>query len=282
MAVATTVDTKHFGIIAIRHRVCPMCRHDCREVPPGPYSQGPWAVKKCPHCQFVYIESAPTYDVQVATMSWERSTKIEEQRRAEIRPISYKASKVTRFRLWLLPKRTMLGFIVARISGGNVLDLGCGDGHALAAFPPSFTPFGIEISAHGATEADRAYRTRGGYAVHAPSVEGLGGFEANFFAAASLRSYLEHEAEPLRVLEGLQRVLMPSGIAVIKVPNYGSLNRMIMGQRWCGFRYPDHLNYFTPATLRRMAAEVGFVTDFGATGRLPTSDNMWAVLTKPA
>jgi hypothetical protein len=46
-----------------------------------------------------------------------------------------------------------------------------------------------------------------------------------FFAAASLRSYLEHEADPLPVLENLQRVLAPHGFAVTKVPNYGSLNQ---------------------------------------------------------
>jgi hypothetical protein len=53
-----------------------------------------------------------------------------------------------------------------------------------------------------------------------------------------------------------------------------------MGPRWCGFRHPDHLNYFTPLTLGRMAAKAGFRISFGLTGRLPTSDNMWALLTK--
>jgi SAM-dependent methyltransferase len=279
---ATTLETEHFGTVAIRHRHCPLCGHDGSDVPPGAYSHRPWAVKECPHCRFVYIESAPLYEVQFETMAWERTTKVEEQRRAKIRPISYRASKLTRFRNWILPKRTMLGYIAARMSGGNVVDLGCGDGHVLAGFPPSFTPFGIEISAHAAAAADRMYRPRGGYAVHAASIEGLKHFGDGFFAAATLRSYLEHEAEPLAVLEGLQRVLIAGGIAVIKVPNYGSLNRMIMGRRWCGFRYPDHLNYFTPSTLRSMAAKAGFATRFGATGNLPTSDNMWAVLTKPA
>jgi hypothetical protein len=54
-----------------------------------------------------------------------------------------------------------------------------------------------------------------------------------------------------------------------------------MGRRWCGFRYPDHLNYFTPKTLVALAAKAGFETGFGLTGRLPTSDNMWAILAKP-
>ena len=31
-----------------------------------------------------------------------------------------------------------------------------------------------------------------------------------------------------------------------------------------------------------MAGEAGFDTGFGITGRIPTSDNIWAVLTKRA
>ncbi len=69
-------------------------------------------------------------------------------------------------------------------------------------------------------------------------------------------------------------------MAIVKVPNYGCLNRMVMGRRWCGFRYPDHLNYFTPGTLRAAAEASGFRAWFGLTFRLPTSDNMYAVLSK--
>ena len=79
----------------------------------------------------------------------------------------------------------------------------------------------------------------------------------------TLGASLEHEADPLPVLKGLRRVLAPTAFAVVKVPNYGSLNRIVMGQRWCGFRYPDHLNYFSPDTLRAMAKKAGFETRFG-------------------
>jgi SAM-dependent methyltransferase len=150
----------------------------------------------------------------------------------------------------------------------------------LAEFPPSFIPFGIEISLRLAAAADDAFRKRGGCVINAPCVDGLPRFGGGFFAAAALRSYLEHEAEPLRVLRNLSHVLAPGGVAVVKVPNFASINRRVMGKRWCGFRYPDHLNYFTPKTLAAMAAEAGFATGFGMTGRIPTSDNIWAVLTK--
>jgi len=279
-AETQTVETGHFGTVPVRHRDCPLCGQAHGTGLATGYAHGPWTVRQCPGCGFVYIDKAPHYEVQFDTMAWERTTTVEDQRRAEIRPISYKASKRTRFRLHLLPKRTMLGYIAARIEAGRVLDLGCGDGHAMGDFPPAFTPFGIEISSKLAAGANRSFSARGGHAINAPCVEGLRQFPEGFFAAASLRSYLEHETNPLPVLENLHRALAPGGFAVVKVPNYASLNRMVMGSRWCGFRYPDHLNYFTPATLRAMAGKAGFETSFGLTGQLPTSDNMWAVLTK--
>jgi len=282
MHEAMFIRSEEFGTIPVRPRDCPLCGSDNRDAPAGRYSRAPWPVKECPACGFVYIDRAPEFEVQFETMAWERTTKVEERRRAELRPFSYKASKRTRFRMHLLPKRTVLGYVASRIRAGNLLDLGCGDGQAMASFPDSFIPYGIEISMEVAAIADRKFRARGGYAINAACIDGLRRFPDGFFAAASLRSYLEHEAEPLPVLQQLARALAPGGFAVVKVPNYGSLNRRIMGSRWCGFRYPDHLNYFTPATLREMAARAGFATSYGLTGRLPTSDNIWAILAKPS
>jgi SAM-dependent methyltransferase len=276
------VATEHFGDVPVHRRDCPLCGRDNDAREPSRYSHAAWAVKDCPDCGFVYIDRAPSYEMQYSAMAWERTTKVEERRRASLRPISYKASKRLRFRMRLLPKRTVLNFVTARTPGGNVLDLGCGDGHALLDFPESFTPFGIEISSSLAATAHQVFAARGGYAVNAPCTEGLARFPDNFFVAASLRSYLEHEAEPLPVLEGVQRVLAPGGFAVVKVPNYASLNRVVVGRRWCGFRYPDHFNYFSPRSLAAMARKAGFATSFGPTGRLPTSDNMWAILTRAA
>jgi hypothetical protein len=86
---------------------------------------------------------------------------------------------------------------------------------------------------------------------------------------------------PLPVLQELARTLAPRGVVVIKVPNYGSLNRRVMGSRWCGFRFPDHLNYFTPKSLRSMIADAGLkVQKFGLMDHLPTGDNMWMIAAK--
>ena len=96
-----------------------------------------------------------------------------------------------------------------------------------------------------------------------------------------MRSYLEHELHPAEVLRELWRTLKPGAVVIVKVPNFASLNRRVMGMRWCGFRHPDHLNYFTPDTLTNMARACGFEPWFGLTWRLPTGDNMWALLKTP-
>ena len=68
---------------------------------------------------------------------------------------------------------------------------------------------------------------------------------------------------------------------MIKVPNYGCLNRVFLGDKWSGFRFPDHLNYFTPQTLQTMCELAGLVIRrFGMMDKFLLSDNMWLVAGK--
>jgi hypothetical protein len=79
----------------------------------------------------------------------------------------------------------------------------------------------------------------------------------------------------------LHSVLTDDGVIVLKVPNFSSLNRVLRSTKWCGFRFPDHVNYFTPETLRRLAEESGFrISRQGLLDCLPFSDTMYAVLAK--
>jgi SAM-dependent methyltransferase len=273
-APATTPD------VEITDRACPQCGGVNQGNAISRYSLEPWRIRDCEHCGFVYIDQAPVYAALSMDLAWERTSKIEETRREAMRPLSWGLSKATRFRLNILPRKKVHLLIERHAQPGNVVDLGCGAGGLLDPLPADFTPYGIEISAELARSAQDLFKARGGAAIHGPALDGLRVFPDGFFTAASLRSYLEHESQPAQVLAELRRVLSPDGIAVVKVPNYGSINRWVTGAKWCGFRYPDHLNYFTPASLRAMALSQGFSTHFGITGRLPTSDNMWAILRK--
>lgn len=274
------VNSANLGTLQVLHRDCPLCGRDNSDQPDNVYSYDVWTIKDCPACGFTYIDKGPDYAKLFEELSWEMTTAVEEQRRADLRPMGYKASKLTRLRMHLLPRKQMPLMLEAWAQPGNVLDLGCGDGGPMDKLDPGFIPFGIEVSTALANVADARFRPRGGACLNAPTLGGLESIEDDFFSAATLRSYLEHEMNPLPVLLELKRVLKPGGVAIIKVPNYGSLNRVVMGPKWCGFRYPDHQNYFTPKTLKMMAQKAGFSVHYGLTYTLPTSDNMYAVLRK--
>ena len=270
-------DTGRFGVVRVLARACPLCGGADAAARPG-YSEGIWQLVECRACGFAYLDRAPDYEALFSAMAWEKTWEAEGERRAVLRPTSYRVSKLTRARMRLLPRKKMTELVARHARPGNVVDLGCGTGTQLSGLAEGYVPFGVEISREAAAAADRHFAERGGRAVNAPSLDGLKTFPAGFFTAAVLRSYLEHELQPRAVLDELRRTLAPGGVALVKVPNYASLNRRVTGRKWCGFRYPDHLNYFTPASLARMAAECGYRARFGLTDRLPTSDNMYATL----
>ena len=151
----------------------------------------------------------------------------------------------------------------------------------LAAAGHRARPLGIEISAELAKSASRKLKKLGGKCLHSDALSGLKTLPAGSVSLILMSAYLEHESRPAEVLAESARCLQGGGVVVLKVPNYACWNRRVMGARWCGFRYPDHVNYFTPATMRRMAEGAGLkVARGGWFDAMPTSDNMYAVLVK--
>jgi hypothetical protein len=96
-----------------------------------------------------------------------------------------------------------------------------------------------------------------------------------------MRSYLEHEAQPRLILERAFLRLKPGGKILIRSPNYNSANCFIRGAAWCGFRFPDHVNYFTPATLAALARSLGYKFRWTNWTSL-FDDNLIVELVKPA
>jgi hypothetical protein len=186
--------------------------------------------------------------------------------------------RLTRARFRLTYRRRPSAIVARLAQPGPVLDLGCGDGSCLNPPPPGFTPFGVEVSKALAATADAAFRPYGGRCIRAPAAEGLATFPPKYFNAALMLGYLEHEFDPLAILTRVRGLVADHAVVIAKMPNFASINRRVMGRRWCGFRLPDHVNYYTPRTLLHLARGAGFDVSFGLLGRQPLSDNMWAVL----
>ena len=217
------------------------------------YTVSKWPVVSCDDCGFVFLGRVPDYELLNTEYAWEKTYAAEKTKRT--RQNWGKLDRVTRV-------RTSIGKLINNASQGRslgstgrVLEIGCGGGTRVASGP---TPYGIEISEALAHKADPIFAARGGRVIHAAATEGLTQFPESYFDTVLMRSYLEHEAQPRLVLKEARRTLKTGGTVYVRVPNYGSVNRRVMGSRWCGFRFPDHVNYFTPKHLKRLAASCGF------------------------
>ncbi|MFN3669599.1 MAG: class I SAM-dependent methyltransferase [Brevundimonas sp.] len=263
-------------------RNCPLCGSDNRARPRAPESPEAWPMKACLRCGMVYLERAPDIAELFVNFAWEKQLGVENARRHDgLSRAEVRARDALRgFRP--MPRKNAVALVERHAAPGLVVDVGCGGGQQLAELSADFIPLGIEISEALAAEAQERLANRGGRVINADALSGLQRLTPNIFCAIIMRSFLEHDINPGPVLDACSRALAPGGVVVIKVPNYACLNRRVTGSRWCGFRFPDHVNYFTPPTLARFVTNAGLqVHEFGPTFRLPTSDNMWMVARRP-
>jgi SAM-dependent methyltransferase len=263
-------------------RACPLCDRDNSGAPRLPYAEDPWLLRECAGCGLVYLENPPPYEALATDLAWEKTYYAERERRRERDPAFARLGAAINFLRARVLKRDKLSSLALRyFAPGPVLDVGCADGRALGWLPEGYVPFGIEVSRELQALAEARFTRRGGRALRADALSGMQQLAHGFFNGIVMCSFLEHERQPRPALERAAQLLQPAGRIILKVPNFACWNRSIRGARWCGFRSPDHVNYFMPALLARLVTESGLqVRRFGFFDRLPTSDNMWLVAEK--
>lgn len=258
-----------------------------------PYAPTPWVLKKCTETGIVFLANPPSYEELEETYAFEVTFEKESEARRRAEPIRYAISTANKYLRKRVLKRNTAEKKLRRLVRDakseriNILDVGCGRAAMLnrliASLAPDLrtrcVPHGIEISLAMSRSADESLRRLGGRCVQASAYDGIALFEENYFDIIVMASYLEHEINPLGVLQQCANRLKPDGTVFIKVPNFACLNRQVRGERWCGFRWPDHVNYFTPDTLRETARLAGLdVARMTFMDVNPLNDNMYALL----
>jgi hypothetical protein len=258
-------------------RDCPLCGAPAADARPLPYGTPEFRVVQCQACDQVFVDRLPPQHEFEDARAWEVSSVSHAAQRKRDYPIMVAAHRLTRWRMHIR-KREPKQILERRARRGPIVEVGCGRGVNLLPPPAGFVPYGIEISKSLAAKADAAFRQYGGECVQAPAIEGLGRFPRGFFHGALLIGYIEHEFLPREALTALRGALADDAVVVVKTPNFASLNRRVMGMRWSGFRFPDHVNYFTPTTLSEIARRAGFRAHYGWDDRNPVSDSLWGLL----
>jgi SAM-dependent methyltransferase len=252
-----------------------------REFPDTDGEPGGWTLVECPTCTMVFLHQRVSYETQIERFDWEESFRAESQRRDRHVPWNRRFTRLAhRFRRACGREDGDKTVAVVRrhCRQGRLCDFGCGNGRLLLRASRYYTVTGVDISAAMAASARR--RLPDVEIVVGPVTEAVLPPEA--FDAITMQSYLEHEPDPLPALRAAHAALRSGGVVAIKTPNYACWNRGWRGWNWCGFRFPEHCNYFVPQTLRLALELTGFEVLRGAwRDRLPTSDNMYFAARKP-
>jgi len=128
-------------------------------------------------------------------------------------------------------------------TGREVLDVGCGLGQFVeVANRSGWIAEGLELS-RGAVN----FALRQGLPVQDQDFLS-GEIEPNSFDLVTLFEVIEHVPNPAEFLHRAEEVVRPGGLVYLTTPNFGSLDRYLMGKDW-KLIHRAHLTYFTPRTL---------------------------------
>lgn len=150
---------------------------------------------------------------------------------------------------------------------GKVIDVGCGEGLFLdAAKQLGWDTLGIELD----PEAVKVARTSGHEVVQ-------GTYEVcdvydNQIDCIICSHVLEHVHAPKALLAVLSRALKVGGVALISLPNAGSIVRRTVQENWRGLEAPRHLAIPRLEGLLEAARAAGFEKEASFVSRFETLD----------
>ncbi len=147
-------------------------------------------------------------------------------------------------------------FIRRHRPDGRLLDIGCAYGFFLNAAEPFYQVSGIEIAA----DAAEFCRARGLHVITGKAdqetLAGLGTFDVMV-----LLDVIEHLPDPRQTLSLCHQHLSPNGIIVITTGDFASLGARLAGRNWRLMTPPQHLWFFTPASIGRLSQSLGLALE---------------------
>ena len=233
-----------------------------------------WSVLECTSCGFARIDPLPSRDSRPELYSEDKVVGRNTRRKSAVKRFFAYLKRVFG-RLFRRNKGAIFynRFCKRLPAGSAILDIGCGDGSFLRMAKERFVCTGIEISPYLAGLA----RMQNDIKV----IEGdflTDGVVKRRFDGISLISLLEHLDDPMKAVSICFNLMNKGGVILLKTVNYSSINRVVRGRGWTGFRPPDHVVYFSPANLTRLLKKAGFAKV--SISAWPLSDNMYCEAVK--
>jgi SAM-dependent methyltransferase len=246
--------------------ICPVCGSKKWAVY---YKIGEWDIGECSSCGFARIDPLPLK----GTRPEQYCEGMVRERNIKKRSMLRNLAKSVKYFFRDLTSRNKSGIFYAKLCKhlypqARILDIGCGDGTFLDLAKKDFVCTGIEISDYLVSHA----RKKRGMEVIEGNFQDED-FKSNKYDGVTMIALLEHLDKPSEAVKKCFDLLNKNGVLFLKTVNYSSLNRIIAGTGWAGFRPPDHIVYFNPSNLRLLLIKAGFrkITIHSS----PFSDNMY-------
>lgn len=225
----------------IRREYCPLCGG--QESRPLIEKEGAVYVQ-CEECGLVYTDPAPgPEELRQVADEWARKHHAGQHRMVwegnrTLQEMIYGP------RMWRIDQYRY---------SGRLLDVGCSTGEFLDfAANRGWEVKGCELAQHTAEIARRRCRCEVRCATFEES-----GFEDGFFDVVTMWDVIEHLFDPGRALEEAWRVLRPGGLLAFITPNYNSISRKILKEKWEGLIPPRHLFVFNATSVKKLVALSG-------------------------
>jgi SAM-dependent methyltransferase len=141
-----------------------------------------------------------------------------------------------------------------------MLEIGCGDGNFLAVLRRAgWEVQGSEFGADVAALVQRRHQI--------PVFVGeLAEIPLDRpFPVIAAYHVLEHVYHPVEWLQRIHRLLEADGLLHLQVPNVAAITQYVTGRACASIVFPQHVYFYTPATLQSLLERTGFTTVATAT-----------------
>ncbi|MBO1325253.1 class I SAM-dependent methyltransferase [Acetobacter sp. TBRC 12305] len=216
---------------------CPICHapsHKC-------FEKDGYPIVQCTKCDFLFVHPMPS-DAQIV----------------EYYATNYRAANADfypkdRSRRWRAFWRSLP--FIPYIFNRDIVDLGCGGGHMLAALCRfARSGVGVDVSANSIAFAKKHFPRQTFYAEGLSAFAGRGR-QFDFVFSSEL---LEHLRSPDEFMTTVHAITRPGSVVYLSAPDAGHHTTPANIAEWSDICPPEHLQWFNETNLNMLFAQYGF------------------------
>ncbi|HEX7517474.1 MAG TPA: class I SAM-dependent methyltransferase [Chthoniobacterales bacterium] len=243
MAHESTTESVAHAPTDLEYPACPLCQSDRREFPFR--LSAPYGVVRCAACGGYYLYPRL---IESAMQAIYRESSYYAGGESGYGDTSYRAQESA---LRATFQRFLRNLVKRKLTGGDLLEVGCGYGYLLDLARPFFssrtgTDFSSEAAAIARTTEAEVF---------------VGGVEqlpsGAKFDCVLATQVIEHIYDPLRFVKRLVSHTKAGGHIVLATPDIGGALRKVLGTRWPSFKVPEHVIYYDFNTLGLLLQQAG-------------------------